>query len=105
MKWIRYNQAYPQRWSFKQDIPAPWQRWAKKVTFPFETVWIVRDENRLVYMPDGQWAETFDFFLRTPGHVIGLADLSTADAHDWAIEWRAAMTDRRLQSADKGVSA
>lgn len=98
MKWVRYNQTLPQRWALKKDIPAPWHRWAKRVAFLFEIAWIVRDDNGRVYMPDGEWAPTLDFFLRTPGHVIGLRDLTTADAHDWAHEWRAAMTDRIIDS-------
>lgn len=94
MKWIRYNQQLPTRYALKQDIPKPWYRWARKVQFLFEIAWIVRDGEGRVYMPDGEWAPTFDFHLRTPGHVIGLRDMATADGRDWAHEWRAAMADR-----------
>lgn len=56
MKWVRYNQSYPQRYAFKRDVPTCWQHWAIKVRFRWETVWIVRDESGNVYMPDGGWA-------------------------------------------------
>lgn len=94
MKWVRYNQDYPQRYAFKRDVPKAWQHWAVKVRFLWETVWIVRDESGKVYMPDGGWVTTLDFFLKTPGHVIGFRDMTTADAHDWAVEWRTAMADK-----------
>lgn len=94
MKWISYCQAYPQRWGFKKDIPAHIRHLAKRVQFRFETVWIVRDiDNRALY-PDGNWALTLDFYLKTPGHVIGLRDFTTADGNDWAHEWREAMNTR-----------
>jgi len=35
-KWIRFNQEYPQRWSYKKDIPDCWQHWAICVRFLFE---------------------------------------------------------------------
>ncbi len=94
MKWISFQQVKPQKWAFKKDIPEPWQFWAVQVEFLFEKAWIVRDHNKLVLMPDGEWTRTHDFFLRTPGHVIGLCDLQTADAHDWANEWKSSMIDR-----------
>lgn len=94
MRWIRYAQMLPQRYALKRDIPKAWHLWAVRIQFNFEIAWIVRDDQKRVLMPDGEWVETFDFHLRTPGHVIGLRDLQTADAHDWAPEWRAAMTDR-----------
>lgn len=94
MKWIRFNQVYPHRYILKKDIPKPWRHFGIRVQFLFETAWIIRDENDCVYMSDGQWAETFDFYLKTPGHVIGLRDLATADAHDWRQEWREAMNTR-----------
>lgn len=97
MKWINYGQVLPKRFARKSEVPIANQyQSAIRVSFNFETAWIVRDVNRLVLMPDGQWAETFDFHLRTPGHVIGLADMATADAHGWSVEWRNAMADRRL---------
>lgn len=94
MKWIRYSQQLPMRYALKQDIPKPWHGLARKVEFLFEIAWVVRDENGLVYMDDGNWVPTLDFHLKTPGHVIGLRDLTSADAYDWAPEWRAAMNDR-----------
>lgn len=103
MKWINNQSTLPQRWALKQDIPKPWHRWAVKVRFRWETVWIVRDESGRVYMPDGKWAQTFDFHLNTPGHVIGHRDLATADNYDWAQEWRAAMHDRIKERLALGV--
>jgi hypothetical protein len=94
MKWITCGHTLPQRWAFKNHVPEPWQRWAIRVRFTFETAWIVRDDQGAVFMPDGNWAPAFDFYLRTPGHVIGLRDRTTADGHDWSQEWRAAMDDR-----------
>lgn len=94
LQWIGNSSTYPERWSFKKDIPKCWQHWAKRVDFRWETAWIVRDHQGLVYFPNGNWAECLDFYLVTPGHVIGLRDLTTADGCDWAQEWRAAMHDR-----------
>jgi hypothetical protein len=97
MKWIKNGQILPKRFARKSDAPLANQyQSAVRVQFNFEVAWIVRDANRLVLMPDGQWAETLDFHLLTPGHVIGLADMATADAHGWAMEWRGAMADKRL---------
>ncbi len=98
MKWINYGQQLPQRWAFKRDIQDCWKHCAVKVQFLFECAWIVRDGNGRVYMPDGNWAATLDFYLRTPGHVAGLRDMNTANAHDWAHEWKAAMQQRIAES-------
>jgi hypothetical protein len=92
MRWI--GPGKPNTWDLKKDIPQHWQHWAAQVTFRFCRAWIVRDENRRVYMENGEWAETFDFYLKTPGHVLGLRDLQTAANYEWAEEWRAAMHDR-----------
>lgn len=85
------------RWAFKKDIPIEYRHLGKKVQFLFCVAWIVRDCNGLVLMPDGQWAKAIDFYLTTPGHVIGLRDLSSADACRWSNEWRQAMSDRILE--------
>lgn len=98
MTWISYSQAFPARYARKADIPKPWQHWAKRVKFNFEIAWIVLDENSLVYMPDDNWTPCSEFYLKTPGHVIGLRDLITADGRDWSIEWRTAFTDAILDS-------
>lgn len=97
MKWISYGQTLPKRFAMKRDcvLRGPHEK-AVRVEFNFEIAWIVRDSERRVLMPNGGWAETFDFHLRTPGHVIGLADMTTANAHEWSQEWREAMADRRL---------
>ena len=84
MKWI--GAGRPNRWGLKRDIPKCWQHWAVRVDFPFERVWLVWDNEGRVYMEDGQWARTVEFYLRTPGHVIGLRDMAGADNRDWAIE-------------------
>ena len=96
LKWVKYNQELPSAWGFKKDIPEEWQCWATKVQFLFQEAWIVRDVNGLVYMKDGTWVPTVDFYLNTPGHVIGLRDIATANAHDWKNEWQAALSDRSL---------
>lgn len=89
MKWISYGQTLPARFARKSDVPIQNQyQTAVQVEFNFEIAWILRDVNRLVLMPGGSFAETFDFYLHTPGHVIGLADLSTANAWCWSEEWR-----------------
>lgn len=98
MKWIRYNQDLPMRWAFKKDVPKCWQHWARQVQFTWEKAWIVLDHESCVYMLTGEWAKTCTFFLKTPGHVIGLRDLTTADANDWANEWREALHDRIVDS-------
>ena len=94
MKWIGSNTCYPKRYAFKKDIPRDLKCLAVRVDFPFETAWLVRDHNDRVLMPGGGWADTMDFYLTTPGHVIGLRDLTTADAYKWREEWRLAMADR-----------
>lgn len=94
IRWISYGQTLPQRWARKGQVPKHLQRQAVRACFNFEIAWIVRDENGRVLMPDGAMAQAMDFRLTTPGHVIGLRDLSTADGRPWAAEWRAAMNDR-----------
>ena len=102
MKWISNGiQSSVARWAFKRDIPQHLRHFAKRCEFRFEIGWIVRDENLGVLMISGGMAPTFDFYLKTPGHVIGLQDLSTADNYDWAMEWRNAMADRRLEQMQK----
>jgi hypothetical protein len=104
VKWISSGDK-PQRWATKSSIPAHLQRMAVKVAFRWETVWIVRDENRRVLYPSGGWADTFDFYLATPGHVIGLRDLSTANDYEWAQEWRSAMHERIMERAGLPMQA
>jgi hypothetical protein len=91
LKWI--GAGLPKRFAFKKDMPAHLQRQAVLVQFRFETAYIVRDENGLVLFDNGM-GHCLDFYLRTPGHVIGLRDLETASQYEWAHEWRAAMHDR-----------
>jgi hypothetical protein len=96
MKWTSYYRIYPARWNFKKDIPKHLRHLGKRVEFRFCIAWIVRDENKRVLMGDGTWMDTMDFHLTTPGHVIGMTDMASADAEKWAVEWRNAMADRRL---------
>jgi hypothetical protein len=48
-------------------------------------------------MPNDEWMATFDFYLTTPGHVIGPRDLQAAAHHSWAMEWQQACGDRQLE--------
>lgn len=81
------------RWTFKKDVPKHLQRMAVQVRFRWARAWIVRDENGRVMFECGM-ADCFDFYLKTPGHVIGLRDLETAQSYPWADEWRQAMHAR-----------
>jgi hypothetical protein len=96
LKWV--GPGYPKRWAFKKDMPDHFKRLALLVQFRFETCWIARDENERVYWDEPtQWAHTFDFYLNTPGHVIGLRDLTTANSYEWSNEWRRAMNQRIVE--------
>ncbi len=97
MCWTHYNcPETPQAWTFKNDVPKEHRHNAVKIEFSFCCAWIVRDENKRVLMKNGTWAGTVDFYLKTPGHVIGFCDMITADGKPWAAEWRQAYSDWRL---------
>lgn len=89
MKWI--GQGYPVRFGRKKDIPNLGAGYSSiRVEFRFEKAWIMRDLNGCVLFPNG-WSQCVDFYLNTPGHVIGLRDRMTAYGYPWSQEWIAAM--------------
>lgn len=64
--------------------------------FRFQRCWVVVDQNGAALMDDGQRMPLKEFWLKTPGHVIGALDLQVANAETWADEWRTAYSDWRL---------
>lgn len=92
MRFLSSN-VYPPTWAFKKDIPAAYRHLAVKVQFPFAVAWIIKRQNE-VLMTNDTWATIAEFWLRTPGHVIGYRDLTSADGYPWAAEWRAALSER-----------
>lgn len=93
IRWVHNASQLPKRWARKGEIPVHLRRMAKRVCFRWEIAWIVRDENGRVMFENGM-ADCFNFYLTTPGHVIGLRDLEAAASYPWADEWRAAMRAR-----------
>lgn len=66
-----------------------------RVQFPFEVGYIVRDLNGLVECQD-RWCPTFEAWLKTPGHVIGMRDMQAAAGLNWEEEWRSAYGNQAL---------
>ena len=104
IKWI--GAGNPKTWSFKKDIPDHLRSMALRVDFRFCRAWIVRDRDGRVYFGESSngvtWAAAFDFYLTTPGHVIGLRDRETAVGYPWAMEWRSAMHERIMERLEMG---
>lgn len=95
-KWV--SGPHPQKWAYKKDMPEHIRHEAYRVDFGiFGVGYIARDMSNFVLMPNGHRAETFDFYLRTPGHVIGYCDSQAASHLPWALEWQTACSERRLE--------
>lgn len=98
LRWTGNGYPLPKRWAYKKDLPAHLQPGAKRIHFRFEIAWATFDHNGCVLMPNELWMPTVDFYLHTPGHVIGPKDLQAAANEKWAMEWQNAFADRSLES-------
>lgn len=98
MKWIAINYPCPQTWLFKKDMPDHLRHEAKRVDFGvYGLAYCAFDHTGAILMKDGQRMPTYDFYLRTPGHVVGPRDLQAACTKPWAMEWQSACADRMME--------
>lgn len=98
MLWVYSEYPMPQKWAFKKDMPSHLRHEAKRVRFRFETVYIAVDENGAALLPTGLRLSTWEFRLKTPGHVIGARDMQAASQYSWSFEWQTAFGERRLEN-------
>lgn len=95
-KWTAHGYETPQNWAFKKDMPAHLRTEAIRLDFGLHGLaWVVRNERGEVLMRSGGRLPTFEFYLSTPGRVIGPQDASAAEYKEWAREWRRACVDAR----------
>lgn len=80
-------------WSTKTAIPEHLQDRAFKVNFGLSYGWVSKSTRGLVGT-EGE-VPICDFWLVTPGHVIGIRDRETASSRVWSREWRSAFDSYR----------
>ncbi len=97
--WIGH--PHPVKWAYKKDIPTQFRHEAYRIDFGlFGVGYVARDVSGYVLMKSGQRMPTVDFYLRTPGHVIGFRDAQTAAHMPWAFEWQTAFSDRAMDQVN-----
>lgn len=100
-KWTGGQYPIPQNWPYKKDMPQHLRHEAKRVSFGlFGVGWIAVDLNGAALLKDGRRLPLFEFWLRTPGHVIGPRDMQVAAHKEWAMEWQTACADRMKELCD-----
>lgn len=99
-KWTGAGYPTPQTWLLKKTMPDHLKHEATRVDFGlFGLAYIATDHNNAALMKDGQRMPLTEFYLKTPGHVIGPRDNQSAANKSWAFEWQTASSERMIEQA------
>lgn len=103
-QWV--SGPHPQKWTFKKDMPSHLRHEARRIDFGlFGISFIALDVNGHALMRDGQRAPLLEFYLCTPGHVIGHRDMQAASHKDWAFEWQTACADKMMDQVNLRINS
>ena len=98
IRWVGQTPEGLKAYSFKKDAPKGAN--LTRLNFGlFGYAWVERDQATGDLISTRGNIPVYDFYLFTPGHVIGRRDLLAAQHTAWSEEWREAMVgkiDERL---------
>jgi hypothetical protein len=81
-------------WAYKKDMPqVRINETVLRIQFRFSIAYCILCGSN-IKLTNGDWMPIFQAILITPGRVIGMRDLTTADQKPWAEEWRGALGEK-----------